>query len=56
MVELLLKKLKIQKTRSALQNSASVAALILTTEVVVAEKKEKKDDLGVGMHGGMPMM
>lgn len=43
-------------TRSALQNSASVAALILTTEVVVAEKKEKKDDLGVGMHGGMPMM
>ncbi|TDT69151.1 chaperonin GroEL [Hypnocyclicus thermotrophus] len=41
-------------TRSALQNSASVAALILTTEVVVAEKKEKKDDLGAGMSGGMP--
>jgi chaperonin GroEL len=29
-------------TRSALQNAASIAALILTTEVVVAEKPEKE--------------
>ncbi len=28
-------------TRSAIQNAASVSALILTTEVVVAEKKEE---------------
>ena len=27
-------------TRSAIQNAASIASLILTTEVVVAEKKE----------------
>jgi chaperonin GroEL len=28
-------------TRSALQNAASIAALFLTTEVVIAEKPEK---------------
>ncbi len=28
-------------TRSAIQNAASISALILTTEVIVAEKKEK---------------
>jgi chaperonin GroEL len=44
-------------TRSAIQNSASVAALILTTEVIVAEKKEdKQPDMPTGMPGGMPMM
>ena len=31
-------------TRSALQNAASVAALLLTTEAVVADKPEPKDD------------
>jgi chaperonin GroEL len=42
-------------TRSALQNAASVAALMLTTEVVIADKKEdKKADHGMG--GGMPQM
>ena len=29
-------------TRSALQNAASIAALLLTTEVIVAEKPEKE--------------
>ena len=31
-------------TRSALQNAASVAALLLTTEAVVADKPEPKDN------------
>ena len=37
-------------TRSALQNAASIAALVLTTEAVVADKPEKND--GGGMPGG----
>ena len=37
-------------TRSALQNAASIAALFLTTEAVVADKPEK--DAGGGMPGG----
>ena len=37
-------------TRSALQNAASIAALFLTTEAVVADKPEK--DGGGGMGGG----
>ena len=40
-------------TRSALQNAASIASLILTTECVVADKPEKKDAAG-GMPPGMP--
>jgi chaperonin GroEL len=36
-------------TRSALQNAASIAALFLTTEAVVADKPEKE---GAGMPGG----
>ncbi len=36
-------------TRSALQNAASIAALFLTTEAVVADKPEEK---GAGMPGG----
>lgn len=41
-------------TRSALQNSASVSALILTTEVVIANKKEEKEPAGSsGMMPGM---
>ncbi|QIB27432.1 chaperonin GroEL [Caloranaerobacter azorensis] len=44
-------------TRSALQNAASVAAMVLTTEAVVADKEEEKDTgMGGGMPGGMPMM
>jgi chaperonin GroEL len=37
-------------TRSALQNAASIAALFLTTEAVIADKPEK--DAGPGMPGG----
>ena len=39
-------------TRSALQNAASIAAMLLTTEAIVADKPEK--DGGGGMSGGMP--
>jgi chaperonin GroEL len=39
-------------TRSALQNAASIAALFLTTEAVVAEKPEKAPAMPGG--GGMP--
>ncbi|HVN62168.1 MAG TPA: TCP-1/cpn60 chaperonin family protein, partial [Gaiellaceae bacterium] len=40
-------------TRSALQNAASIAKNILTTEAVVAEAPEKA---GAGVGGGMPDM
>lgn len=47
-------------TRSALQNAASVAAMVLTTEAAVADIPEKKEGLGAagmpGMGGGMPDM
>ena len=42
-------------TRSALQNAASIAKNILTTEAIVAEPVEK-DGGGGGMPGGMPDM
>jgi len=38
-------------TRFALQNAASIAAMFLTTEAVVTDLPEKKDEHG---HGGMP--
>jgi chaperonin GroEL len=40
-------------TRSALQNAASIAAMLLTTEAVVTDLPEKK---GEGAPGGMPGM
>ncbi len=47
-------------TRSALQNAASIAALLLTTETVIADKPEKEDRMpamppggGMGGMGGM---
>jgi chaperonin GroEL len=41
-------------TRSALQNAASIGALILTTETLIADKPEpKKDSGGGGGCGGM---
>lgn len=46
-------------TRSALENAASVAALFITTEAIVTdipEKKEEREHAGHGMHGGMGMM
>lgn len=42
-------------TRSALQNAASIAAMILTTETLVAEKPEEKEG-GAGGMGNMPPM
>ncbi|MBC7333438.1 MAG: chaperonin GroEL [Actinobacteria bacterium] len=44
-------------TRSAVQNAASIAGLLLTTEVIVAEKPEKeKTPAGGYPGGGMPEM
>jgi chaperonin GroEL len=42
-------------TRSALQNAASIAALFLTTEAVVADKPEKEKAPAGGMPGGGDM-
>ena len=42
-------------TRSALQNAASVSALLLTTEAVVADKPEENNDVAAQMPQG-PMM
>ena len=42
-------------TRSALQNAASIAKNILTTECIVADKPEPAGGGGMGgMGGGMP--
>lgn len=46
-------------TRSALENAASVAALFITTEAIVTdlpEKKDERENAGHGMPGGMGMM
>ena len=43
-------------TRSALQNAASVASMILTTEATVADLPSNDDPMaGMGAGGGMPM-
>ena len=39
-------------TRTALQNAASIAGLMITTECVIADKPED-DKKGGGMPGGM---
>ena len=39
-------------TRSALQNAASIAALFITTEAVIADKPEKKSAMPAGPGGG----
>jgi chaperonin GroEL len=39
-------------TRSALQNAASIAALVLTTESAVVEKPEEEEPAAAGGHGG----
>jgi len=41
-------------TRTALQNAASIAGLLLTTESVVVERPEPKGAAGAGGGGGMP--
>jgi chaperonin GroEL len=50
-------------TRAALQNAASIAGLVLTTEALVVEKPEKRPAMpamppggGMGGMGGMGMM
>ena len=48
-------------SRSALENSASIASTLLTTEAVVTDIPEKKEDAAnmpdmSGMGGGMPGM
>ena len=43
-------------TRTALQNAASVAGLLLTTEVLIAELPEKKEAAGAGAGHGMDDM
>ncbi|WP_405148719.1 chaperonin GroEL [Nocardia salmonicida] len=43
----------VKVTRSALQNAASIAALFLTTEAVVADKPEKSAPAGGDPTGGM---
>ncbi len=40
-------------TRTALQNAASIAGLLLTTECVVVERKEEKSSAPMGGGGGM---
>ena len=43
----------VKVTRSAVQNAASIAAMLLTTETLVADKPEPKDDNAGGHgHGG----
>ena len=44
----------VKVARSALQNAASIAGMFLTTEAVVTDLPEKKDDkMGGGMAPGM---
>ncbi|CAD0230324.1 MAG: chaperonin GroEL [Planktothrix agardhii] len=40
-------------TRSALQNAASIAGMVLTTECIVADKPEPKDGAAAGAGAGM---
>jgi chaperonin GroEL len=40
-------------TRSALQNAASIAGMVLTTECIIADKPEPKDNAPAGAGGGM---
>ena len=43
-------------TRTALQNAASVSGLMITTECMIAEHPEEKDDGGAAGMGGMDGM
>jgi chaperonin GroEL len=44
----------VKVTRSALQNAASIAAMVLTTEALVVDKPEDEKKAGAGAGGGMP--
>ncbi len=41
----------VKVTRSALVNAASIAAMVLTTDTLVVEKKEDDEGQGAGGHG-----
>jgi len=41
----------VKVTRSAVLNAASIAAMLLTTEALVADKPEEEDDTAAGGHG-----
>jgi chaperonin GroEL len=41
----------VKVTRSALENAASIAAMLLTTDVLVVEKKEEAPAPAAGGHG-----
>jgi chaperonin GroEL len=41
----------VKVTRSALENAASIASLLLTTETLVVEKKEEEPEVPAGGHG-----
>ena len=41
-------------TKNALKNAASIAGLLLTTEALVSEIKEEKENAAPQMPGGMP--
>ena len=43
-------------SRSALQNAASIASMVLTTESIVTDKKEEKSANDAGMNPGMEGM
>jgi len=43
-------------TRTALENAASIAGLLLTTEALVVELPEAKSATSVGGNGGMDGM
>jgi chaperonin GroEL len=43
-------------TKTALQNAASISAMLLTTESAVVDVKENEPMMPPGMGGGMPMM
>jgi chaperonin GroEL len=43
-------------TRIAIENAASIASMLLTTECVIADAQEDEAPMGGGMPGGMPGM
>jgi chaperonin GroEL len=44
----------VKVTRSAIQNAASIAGMLLTTEVLITDKPEDKKDMPAPPMGGMP--
>ena len=42
----------VKVTRSALQNAASIASMVLTTDTLVVEKKEEEPESAGHAHGG----